>query len=112
MSMFRRLALGKAKANGKEQGEGKAKGHGKTEKQREKELVSYSHIWTPPLQRCLSVGAQPWESRKGNGKGNSVSGVKAQKIRKGRIVVGFRDIWIVCLEIIALHKSKEKRRKT
>ena len=39
------------------------------------------------------------------------SGVKIEENRKGRILVGLRDIWRVCLEILLLHKSKEKRGK-
>ena len=40
------------------------------------------------------------------------AGVKTEKIRKERILAGLRDIWRVCLEILPLHKSVEKRRKT
>ena len=36
------------------------------------------------------------------------SGVKTEEIRKGRILADLRDIWRVCLEILPLHKSKEK----
>ena len=39
-------------------------------------------------------------------------GVKTEEIRKGRIWAGLRGIWWVCLEILPLQKSKEKRRKT
>ena len=39
----------------------------------------------------------------------SFAGVKTEEIRGGRIVVGLRDIWRVCLEILPLQQSKEKR---
>ena len=42
----------------------------------------------------------------------TLSGVKTEEIRKGRILAGLRDIWKVFLEILPLHKSKEKRGET
>ena len=39
------------------------------------------------------------------------SGVKTEKIDKGRIWVGFRPIRRVFLEILPLHKAKEKQKK-
>ena len=44
--------------------------------------------------------------------GISKAGVKTDKICKGRILAGVRDIWSVFLEILPLQKSKEKHRKT
>ena len=41
----------------------------------------------------------------------TTAGVKTGEIRKGRIWGVFRAIWRVFLEILPLHKSKEKRRK-
>ena len=43
---------------------------------------------------------------------NNTRGVKTEEIRKGRIFPGLRDIRRVFLEIVPLHKSKEKRGQT
>ena len=40
------------------------------------------------------------------------TGVKTAKNRKGGLLGVFSAIWRVCLEILPLHKSKEKSRKT
>ena len=37
-----------------------------------------------------------------------LSGVKTEEIRKGRILVGLRDMWRVCLEIFPWQNTKEK----
>ena len=38
-----------------------------------------------------------------------VAGVNTEKIRKGRVLAGLTDIWRVFLEILPLHKSKERK---
>ena len=52
----------------------------------------------------------PWIGT--DGTGPRVMGVKTEEIRKGRIFPGLRDIRRVFLEIVPLHKSKEKRGQT
>ena len=42
----------------------------------------------------------------------TITGVKTEEIRKGRILGGLRGVWKVFSEILPLQKSKEKRRKT
>ena len=42
----------------------------------------------------------------------SFAGVKTEKIRKGKIWAGLRDTRRVFLEILPLHKSKDKPYKT
>ena len=37
------------------------------------------------------------------------SAVKTEEIPKGRVLVGLRDIWRVCLAILPLHKTNVKQ---
>ena len=62
-----------------------------------------------PREACgISRDALKWPQTLGG----YLLGVKTEKIGKGRIWGLFRAIWMVFLEILPLHKSKEKPIKT
>ena len=64
--------------------------------------VSFSDGATSLSRHCSVTGP---------GKIEISTGVKTEKIDKGRIWADLGDIWRICLEILPLQKSKEKPRK-